>query len=97
MLADKAYDSRRIRDALGDAGIKAVIPPRSSHADPPHCDMDAYKARHLVENAFADLKQFRGVATRYCKLAVTYGELLSLCCFVVNTRATRRGPSPYLR
>ena len=34
--------------------------------------MDAYKARHLAENAFADVKQFRGIATCYCKLALTF-------------------------
>ena len=26
-----------------------------------------YKARHLVENAFLHLKQWRGIATRYAK------------------------------
>lgn len=100
LLADKAYDSHKIREWLAEAGIKAVIPPqrKQNRKKPePYCDMEAYKARHLVENAFADIKQFRGVATRYCKLAVTYCELLSLVCWVVNTRPTRRGASPYLR
>lgn len=57
--------------------------------------MDTYKARHLVENAFADLKQFRGIATRYCKLASTFEESLALACWYVDTRATRRGASPH--
>ena len=57
--------------------------------------MAAYQARHLVENTFADLNQFRGIATRYCKLAATYLALVSLVAFVVNTRPSRRGASPH--
>lgn len=43
------------------------------------------------------MKHFRGIATRYHKLAETYGGLLSLVCWFVGTRATRRGPSPHGR
>ena len=58
--------------------------------------MAAYQARHLVENTFADLKQFRGIATRYCKLATTYLALVTLAAVVINTRDTRRGASPHV-
>lgn len=95
-LADKAYDSNDIRSRLDDEGAEAVIPSGITRKRPLPRDMDAYKARHLVENAFADLKQFRGIATRYCKLAINFVELLSLMCFVVNTRTTRRQASPHL-
>ena len=94
-LADKAYDSGRLRGLLVQAGVEPVIPYRKTAVEPQPVDMELYKARHLVENAFADLKHFRGVATRYCKLAATFTSMLNLACFVVNTRATRRGPSPY--
>ena len=95
-LGDKAYDARALRNRLAGQGADAVIPSRRSVKRPPPCDYDAYKGRHLVENAFADIKQFRGIATRYCKLALTFTEMLSLVCFAVNTRTTRRGPSPHL-
>ena len=95
-LGDKAYDSRAVRTQVEDMGAEVVIPYRRTAKRPGPCDMEAHKARHLVENAFADLKQFRGVATRYCKLALTFGELFALCCVVVNTRTTRRGPSPHI-
>lgn len=101
LLADKAYDSRAIRDSLANSGTEAVIPrkrqPLRKSSPPPGCDMKAYKARHLVENAFADLKQFRGIATRYCKLAETFSELLSLVFWHLNTKEGRRGPSPHSR
>ena len=95
VIADKAYDSAAIRQGLEDGGIEPVIPPKSNRKSPAPCDMDKYKARHLVENVFADLKQFRGIATRYCKLAVTFCELLSLVCWFLNTKETRRGRSPH--
>lgn len=95
VVADKLYDISPVRDRLAEGGIVAVIPPMSNRKRPAACDMEAYKSRHLVENAFADLKQFRGVATRYCKLAVTFSALVCLVCVVVNTRESRRGASPY--
>lgn len=96
LLADRAYDSNEIREHLSNGATEAVIPPMRHRRIKYRYDEHAYKARHLVENAFADLKQFRGIATRYQKLASTFLSLLSLCCYVVNTRPTRRGASPYL-
>lgn len=99
LLADKAYDSAAIRSRLEEGGTEAVIPPKRhpKRRNRPECDMDAYRARHLVENAFADLKQFRGIATRYCKLAETFSELLSLVFWHLNTKEGRRGASPHSR
>ena len=91
-MADRAYDSRRLRDMLGEAVIPST---RKRRVPIPH-DEQAYKARHLVENAFADIKQFRGIATRYCKLADTFSALVQLVCWVSGTRRTRRGPSPHM-
>ena len=39
---------------------------------PPGFDVDAYKDRNVVERSFALVKQWRGIATRYDKLAITY-------------------------
>jgi len=36
--------------------------------------------RHLVENAFAKLKHYRAVATRYDKLTRHYESIVSLAC-----------------
>ena len=73
-----------------------MIPSRITRKRPIPHKQQADKARHLVENAFADIRQFRGIATSYCKLDLTFTELLSLVCFVVNTRSTRWGASPHL-
>ncbi len=70
LLADKAYDAdERVLKMLADKGIEAVIPPKSNRKQQRNFDKDLYKARHLVENFFLKLKQFRAIATRYDKTA----------------------------
>ncbi len=96
LLADKAYDSGPLRETLTERGIEPVIPARSNWINPPPHDAEAYKARHLVENAFADLKQFRGIANRYHKLAATFIALVQIRCWCLNTKRKQRPPSPYL-
>ena len=83
VLADKAYSSRANRDLLRARGITAVIAQPSDQAAhrkrrgraggrPPAFDVDAYKGRNVVERSFNAIKQWRGLATRYDKLAITY-------------------------
>ena len=56
-------------EPLAEAGKAAVIPSRKTRTIPRAFDKDLYKARHLIENFFAKLKQFRAIATRYDKTA----------------------------
>lgn len=68
LIADKAYDADgRVLEPLALAGKSAVIPSKASRKVPRHHDKELYKARHLIENFFAKLKQFRAIATRYDK------------------------------
>jgi transposase len=80
---DKAYSSRATRTRLRRRGIIAVIPepcdqiahrkrrgPRGGR--PPAFDAEDYKGRNVVERNFNDVKQWRGLATRYDKLALVY-------------------------
>jgi transposase len=70
LLADKGYDAdRRVLQLLEQAGKTAVIPPKANRKQQREYDRDLYKARHLIENFFANLKQFRAIATRYDKTA----------------------------
>jgi transposase len=70
LIADKAFDAdQRVREPLAEAGKTVVIPPRQTRKAPRAFDKDLYKARHLIENVFAKLKQFRAIATRYDKTA----------------------------
>lgn len=83
VLADRAYSSRGTRALLRSRGIVAVIPePRDQQAHrrrrgqrggrPVSYDTVAYKGRNVVERSFNALKNWRGLATRYDKLAVLY-------------------------
>ena len=72
VLADKGYDADPLRRSLRQAGAVPVIPGRSSRKRTVRYDRERYKDRHLIENAFCRLKDFRRVATRYDKLAANY-------------------------
>ncbi len=90
VLGDKAYSSRAIRTLLRSRGIVAVIPEpddqighrkRRGQAGgrPPTLDVQAYKGRNVVERSFNTFKQWRALATRFDKLALTYrgGHILA--------------------
>jgi len=67
VIADKAYDSRAIVNRIVEMGAIAVIPPKMNRKAIRDFDKHYYKNRNLVERFFCRLKQFRGIATRYCK------------------------------
>lgn len=73
LLADKAFDAdERVIQKLEAQGKEAVIPPKSNRKKLREYDKELYKARHLIENFFAKLKQYRAIATRYDKLATSF-------------------------
>ena len=69
LLADKAYDTNRLRDLLAQQGTAAVIPSIARRKPLIPYDRQAYRQRNLIERMFARLKDFRRIATRYDKLA----------------------------
>jgi transposase len=70
LIADRAFDAdKRVLQPLAAAGKSAVIPPRPNRVAPRQFDQELYKARHLIENFFCKLKQFRTISTRYDKTA----------------------------
>ena len=81
IVADGAYSSNIFREVIDERGGTAVIP-RKSTSRIGNGDMDwgMYKYRHLVENAFARLKHFRALATRYDKLKRNYQAMVGLAC-----------------
>jgi len=69
LIGDKAFDSDGFIGALAAAGITPIIPPKANRRSPRPCDFALYAERNLIERFFNKLKQFRGIATRYEKLA----------------------------
>ena len=83
LLADRAYDTDEILKYCAENGIEAVIPPKKNRVVQREFDEYIYKLRHLVENAFLKLKQWRGVATRYAKTTAAFvGAVTVRCLFL---------------
>ena len=84
LIADKAFDAEeRVLKPLEAAGKTAVIPPKGNRKAPRPYDKDLYQARHLIENFFAKIKQFRAIATRYEKTARNFLAAVQLVASVV--------------
>lgn len=80
LIADKGYDTDAIVEQAQAAGMEVVIPPKSNRKIQRPYDQHLYKARHLIENAFLRLKQWRGIATRYAKRASSYLAAVQFRC-----------------
>jgi transposase len=84
LIADRAFDAEeRVLKPLEQAGRTAVIPPKANRKEPRPYDRDLYKARHLIENFFAKLKQFRAIATRYDKRATHFLAAIHLAAATI--------------
>ena len=84
LLADKAYDAKdRVLDILEQAGVKAVIPPKANRVEARDYDTHMYTWRHLIENFFQKLKQYRAIATRYDKRASSFLGGIHLAAAVI--------------
>jgi transposase len=80
-VADKGYDAHHIRWIIRECGSIPVIPKKkNSISKNKKYDEDIYRLRHQVENLFARLKHFRGIATRFDKLKRNYEGTVALAC-----------------
>src|SRR5215217_5129918 len=76
----------RIRADLDARGAAAVIPSRTTRKGRFDFDRDMYRWRHLIENTFAKLKEFRAVATRYDKTDTSYAATVHLAAAIIASR-----------
>ena len=83
MLADRGYDTDAITGAALSAGMEVVIPPKRNRKEQRGYDGHLYKRRHLVENAFLNLKRWRGIATRYAKGTASFVAAVQIRCIVL--------------
>ena len=86
LLADKAFDADWLLQDLDERGATAVIPPKSNRKVQRDYDTHMYKWRHLVENYFAKIKEFRGIATRYDKTDTSCAANWYLCATIIAAR-----------
>ena len=84
VFSDKAYDAQaRLVQPLLEKDEKVVIPSRCTSKQPREYDLHLYKERHLVENFFACLKQYRAMATRYDKTVRNFRGAIYLVASMV--------------
>lgn len=84
LIADKAYDAdERVIDKLKQQKIEVVIPPKQNRKVKRNYDKHIYKMRHLIENFFCKIKQFRAIATRYDKLDSTFLGAIFLTASII--------------
>ena len=86
LIADKAFDSNQIIADLNKRGAKVVISQHPRRAIPLQIDAEMYKWRHLIENFFCKLKQFKRIALRADKTDQSFKAMIYLAAAVINSR-----------
>jgi transposase len=83
LIADKAYDADSLIDTLNERAIIPVIPPKANRKVKRDCDFALYCERNLVERFFNKIKHYRGIATRYDKLARNFLAAAQLVAAII--------------
>jgi transposase len=83
VIADKGYDANAFVETIKAIPAQAVIPPRVHRCEQRPWDRHLYRGRHLIENLFARLKEFRRFATRYEKLASQFAAFVTVASICI--------------
>lgn len=86
LIADRGYDSNTLVEQATRQGMKAQIPSRKNRKVPRDFDRHLYRQRHLIENAFLQIKQWRGIATRYAKNLTSFLAAAQIRCLALWLR-----------
>ncbi|MDE8347198.1 MAG: IS5 family transposase [Acidocella sp.] len=86
LLADKAFDIESIAEEMQRRGAEIVIPQRKNRIEKRPIDRHLYGARHLIENFFAKIKEFKRIAMRSDKTDRSFKAMVYLTAAVINSR-----------
>jgi transposase len=86
LIADKAFDSNALVAELNERGARIVISQHPRRVPPLRIDAEVYKWRHLIENFFCKLKEFKRIALRACKTDRSFEAMIYLAAAVINSR-----------
>ena len=86
LLADRAFDSDWIIEEVNDRGALACIAQHTRRAKPLAIDAELYKCRHLIENFFMKLKEFKRIAMRAEKTDTSFTAMLYAVAALINSR-----------
>ena len=83
LVADKGYDSKALREWLGQRGTEPVIPPRKNRKIRYDYDKTIYKQRNVIESMFCRLKDWRRIATRFDRNITNFMGAIALAAAVI--------------
>ena len=86
LIADKAFDSNALLAELNERGAKVVISQHPGRAQKLKIDTAIYTWRHLIENFFCKLKEFKRIAMRACKTDQSFEAMIYLAAAIINSR-----------
>jgi transposase len=86
MLADKAFDSNWIIGEMNARGALICISQHPRRCKPLVIDPDLYKCRHLIENFFCKLKEFKRIAMRADKTDASFKAMIYAVAALINSR-----------
>ena len=86
LIADKAFDSDAILANLDDRGAKVVVSQHPRRSQQRVIDQEMYKWRHLIENFFCKLKDFKRIALRADKTDQSFSAMIHLAATVISSR-----------
>ncbi|WP_420093890.1 IS5 family transposase [Comamonas testosteroni] len=86
LLADKAFDADWLKQHLLAQGCQVVIAQKANRRAPLQIDIEVYKWRHLIENFFCKLKEFKRIAMRSDKTDSSFAAVITLASAVINSR-----------
>jgi len=86
LIADKAFDANAIIADLDERGAKVVISQHPRRASPRPIDEEMYKWRHLIENFFCKLKEFKRIAMRADKTDDSFTAMIYGAAAVIASR-----------
>jgi transposase len=86
LIADKAFDANAIIADLDGRGAKVVISQHPRRASPRPIDEEMYKWRHLIENFFCKLKEFKRIAMRADKTDHSFTAMIHIAAAVIASR-----------
>jgi transposase len=86
LIADKAFDANWIVAELDARGAQVVISQRPERLAPRPIDADIYKWRHLIENFFGKLKEFKRIALRACKTDASFAAMIYAAATFISSR-----------
>jgi transposase len=87
LIADRGYDSNKVRALLAKRAIEPIIPARSNNQVATHQDgrqLQRYRHRWIVERTNAWRQNFRRLTVRYERSAMNFTALIHLACALIT-------------